>query len=84
MNDRAHSLHAEAVDDFITEVVQSHRAGPCRMVRTSGVDAPDEWARYAWRYESATGEELLSGVDTVRLTPSGKIDAIVVFAGPLV
>ncbi|MDP9866215.1 MULTISPECIES: nuclear transport factor 2 family protein [Streptosporangium] len=73
----------EAVEDFISEVVQRHPSGACRMVRTTRVDAPDEWARYGWRYESATGEALLSGMDTIHVTPEGGIDEIVVFAGPL-
>ncbi len=73
----------KAVEDFITEVVQRHPSGSCLMVRTTRVDAPDEWARYGWRYESAAGEPLLSGMDIVHVAADGDIDEIVVFAGPL-
>ncbi len=73
----------EAVSDFITEVVRSHPSGPCRMVRTTRVDAPGEWARFGWCYEDAEGRVLLSGTDVVHVTPAGDIDEIVVFAGPL-
>ncbi|MBB2915123.1 hypothetical protein FHS43_006443 [Streptosporangium becharense] len=73
----------KAVEDFITEVVQGHPTGLTRMVRTTRVDAPDEWARFGWRYEDANGRGLLSGTDVVHVTPRGDIDEIVVFAGPL-
>ncbi|WP_344973586.1 nuclear transport factor 2 family protein [Streptosporangium fragile] len=73
----------KAVEDFITEVVQVHPTGPTRMVRTTRVDAPDEWARFGWRYEDAAGRILLSGTDVVHVTPRGDIDEIVVFAGSL-
>ncbi|WP_285707650.1 nuclear transport factor 2 family protein [Microtetraspora sp. NBRC 16547] len=73
----------EAVEDFITEVVQGHPSGPSRMVRTTGVDAPSEWARFGWCYEDAAGQIILSGTDVVHVTPAGDIDEIVVFAGPL-
>ncbi|MFG1615769.1 nuclear transport factor 2 family protein [Nonomuraea wenchangensis] len=72
-----------AVEDFITEVVQSYSAGRCRMVRTTAVDAPHEWARFGWRFESADGTAVLTGTDMVHLTAAGDIDQIVVFAGPL-
>ncbi|GAA3145399.1 hypothetical protein GCM10010466_40570 [Planomonospora alba] len=72
-----------AVEDFITEVVRNHPAGRCRMVRTTRVDAPQEWARFGWRFETGDGDPLLSGVDVVHVTPAGDIDEIVVFAGPL-
>ncbi|WP_405150385.1 nuclear transport factor 2 family protein [Sphaerisporangium sp. NBC_01403] len=72
-----------AVEDFITEVVQNYRAGGCRLVRTTSVDAPHEWARFGWRFEAADGGTVLSGTDMVHLTAAGDIDEIVVFAGPL-
>lgn len=71
-----------AVEDFITEVVRRHPAGPCRMFRTTQVDAPDEWARFGWRYLDSAGRELLSGTDVVHIT-ADRIDQIVVFAGQL-
>ncbi|GAA5081195.1 hypothetical protein HNP84_009378 [Thermocatellispora tengchongensis] len=73
----------DAVEDFITEVVQSYRAGGCRLVRTTSVDAPHEWARFGWRFEAPDGGTVLSGTDMVHVTPAGDIDEIVVFAGPL-
>lgn len=73
----------KAVEDFITEVVQGHPAAPCRMVRTTRVDAPEEWARFGWRYEDGEGRSLLSGMDVVHVTAEGDIDEIVVFAGSL-
>ncbi|MER7207955.1 nuclear transport factor 2 family protein [Streptosporangium sp. NPDC000239] len=73
----------EAVNDFITEVVHGHPAGPGRLVRTTRVDAPGEWARFGWRYETADGETVLSGTDVVHVTTAGDIDEIIVFAGPL-
>lgn len=73
----------EAVNDFITEVVHGHPEGPGRLIRTTSVDAPGEWARFGWRYESPTGETILSGTDVVHLTPSGNIDQIIIFAGAL-
>ncbi|WP_202638172.1 nuclear transport factor 2 family protein [Bailinhaonella thermotolerans] len=73
----------QAVEDFITEVVQGHPAGPCRFSRTTGVDAPEEWARFGWRFEGGDGVPLLTGMDVVHLTPRGAIDQIVVFAGTL-
>ncbi|GAA3443920.1 nuclear transport factor 2 family protein [Planomonospora venezuelensis] len=72
-----------SVEDFITQVVQGHPAGPCRLVRTTGVDAPGEWARFGWSYVDAAGRTLLSGVDVAHVTPDGDIDEIVVFAGEL-
>ena len=72
-----------AVADFITEVVQRHPAGHTRMMRTTPVDAPEEWARFGWRYEDADGHPILSGMDVVHLTPAGDIDQVIVFAGPL-
>ncbi|MGW5160883.1 nuclear transport factor 2 family protein [Nonomuraea wenchangensis] len=71
------------VEDFITEVVQGYAAGRCRMVRTTAVDSPHEWARFGWRFESADGATVLSGTDVVHLTAAGDIDEIVVFAGVL-
>ncbi|GIH91640.1 nuclear transport factor 2 family protein [Planobispora siamensis] len=73
----------DAVTDFITEVVRSHGTGGGRMVRTTSVDAPHEWARFGWRFETADGDTVLSGTDVVHLTANGDIDEIVVFAGPL-
>ncbi|MEV0583373.1 nuclear transport factor 2 family protein [Nonomuraea sp. NPDC050310] len=73
----------KAVEDFITEVMQAHPSGPCRMVRATRVDAPEEWARYGWRYEDGEGRTLLQGMDVVHVTAEGDIDEIVVFAGPL-
>ncbi|GGS62200.1 nuclear transport factor 2 family protein [Nonomuraea spiralis] len=72
-----------AVADFITEVVQGYRAGGCRLVRTTSVDAPHEWARFGWRFEAPDGATVLSGTDMVHLTAAGDIDEFVVFAGPL-
>jgi hypothetical protein len=71
------------VEDFITEVVRGYRAGGCRLVRTTSIDAPHEWARFGWRYETPDGGTVLSGTDMVHLTPGGDIDEFVVFAGPL-
>ncbi|TYB45508.1 nuclear transport factor 2 family protein [Actinomadura chibensis] len=73
----------KAVDGFLAEVVQRHPAAPCRLVRTTRVDAPEEWARFGWRYEANDGRSLLSGVDMVHVTPGGGIDHFVVFAGAL-
>ncbi|MGA4987919.1 nuclear transport factor 2 family protein [Nonomuraea bangladeshensis] len=72
-----------AVEDFLTEVVQSYPAGRCRMVRTTVVDAPHEWARFGWRFESADGTAVLRGTDMVHFTAAGDIDEIVVFTGSL-
>ncbi|GAA3971057.1 hypothetical protein GCM10023085_61580 [Actinomadura viridis] len=72
-----------AVDRFITEVVQGHAADDRRMVRTTRVDAPEEWARFGWRYENAAGDSLLTGMDVMHVSPKGGIDEIVVFAGSL-
>ncbi|MER6172065.1 nuclear transport factor 2 family protein [Streptosporangium sp. NPDC001681] len=72
----------KAVEDFITEVVQGHPAGPTRMVRTTRVDAPGEWARFGWRYEDSSGRSLLTGMDVVHVTVEGDIDEIVIFADP--
>ncbi|GHH63331.1 hypothetical protein GCM10017673_04020 [Streptosporangium violaceochromogenes] len=47
------------------------------------MDAPGEWARFGWRYETVTGESILSGMDVVHVTADGDIDEIVVFAGAL-
>ncbi|TDD80360.1 nuclear transport factor 2 family protein [Actinomadura rubrisoli] len=77
------SVGRKAVEDFITEVVQGHPAAPCRMVRTTRVDAPEEWARFGWRYEAGDGHALLSGTDMVHISAAGGIDQIVVFAGSL-
>jgi hypothetical protein len=76
----------KAVEEFIVEVVQGHRSassGPCRMVRTTRVDAPGEWARFGWRCEDGDGRTLLSGMDVVHVTAEGDIDEFVVFAGAL-
>lgn len=73
----------EFVADFIAEVVHRHPAGPARMVRTTAVDAPEEWARFGWRYEDTTGQSILTGMDVVHVTPAGDIDQIIVFAGDM-
>ncbi|MFB4283758.1 nuclear transport factor 2 family protein [Nonomuraea sp. MTCD27] len=73
----------KAVEGFITDVVQGHPAGPCRMMRTSQVDAPEEWARFAWCFTDGAGQVLLTGMDVVHVRAEGDIDEIVVFAGPL-
>lgn len=62
--------------------LRGHSRGPGRMVRTSGVDAPGEWARYSWAYSDASGVVVLDGVDMVHVRDD-RIDRLVVFSGPL-
>ncbi|MEV7228583.1 nuclear transport factor 2 family protein [Polymorphospora sp. NPDC051019] len=70
-----------ALENFVT-YLRGHGRGPGRMVRTSAVDAPGEWARYAWAYRDASGAVVLDGVDMVHVR-DGRIDQLVVFSGPL-
>lgn len=71
----------EAVERFVLDI-RRHPAGPGTMVRCSGVDMPDEWARYRWVFTTPDGGPRLAGTDVVHLR-RGLIDQMIVFAGDL-
>ncbi|MET8830808.1 nuclear transport factor 2 family protein [Streptomyces sp. NPDC004610] len=71
----------EAVEWFVLDI-RNHPAGTGRMVRASGVDMPDEWARYRWVFTTPGGGPRLAGTDVVHLRRD-RIDQIVVFAGEI-
>ncbi|MFF9279603.1 nuclear transport factor 2 family protein [Streptomyces griseosporeus] len=69
----------EAVERFVLDI-RRHPAGTGTMVRCSGVDQPDEWARYEWAFTTPDGGPRLTGTDVVHLRRN-QIDQIIVFAG---
>ncbi|MFJ5264918.1 nuclear transport factor 2 family protein [Streptomyces sp. NPDC088387] len=69
----------EAVERFVLDI-RRHPAGVGTMVRSSGVDMPDEWARYRWVFTTPHDGPRLTGTDVVHLRRS-LIDQIIVFAG---
>lgn len=71
----------EAVERFVLDI-RRHPAGAGRMVRTSGVDMPDEWARYSWVFTTPDGGPRLAGTDVVHLRRN-LIDQVIVFAGDI-
>jgi hypothetical protein len=70
-----------AFEDFMGHL-RAHPRGPGRLVRTTVVDAPGEWARYGWTYYDGAGVPELTGTDMVRLRDH-RIDRMVVFSGEL-
>ncbi|WP_165987545.1 nuclear transport factor 2 family protein [Streptomyces sp. YIM 98790] len=70
-----------SVEGFMNSL-RGHPRGPGRIVRTTAVDAPGEWARYGWAYRDASGATVLEGTDMVHLRDV-RIDQMVVFSGPL-
>ncbi|MEU2284598.1 nuclear transport factor 2 family protein [Streptomyces sp. NPDC013178] len=71
----------EAVERFVLDI-RRHPAGAGTMVRCSGVDMPDEWARYQWVFTMPDGGPRLAGTDVVHLRRN-LIDQIIVFAGDI-
>ncbi len=71
----------EAVERFVLDI-RSHPAGIGTMVRSSGVDMPDEWARYRWVFTTPDGGPRLTGTDVVHLRRS-LIDQVIVFTGDI-
>ncbi|MFI6209679.1 nuclear transport factor 2 family protein [Streptomyces sp. NPDC051041] len=71
----------EAVERFVLDI-RRHPAGAGRMVRTSGVDMPGEWARYSWVFTTPEGGPRLAGTDVVHLRRD-RIDQVIVFAGDI-
>ncbi|MFJ7421905.1 nuclear transport factor 2 family protein [Streptomyces uncialis] len=69
----------EAVERFVLDI-RRHPAGAGSMVRCSGVDMPDEWARYRWAFTTPDQGPRLAGTDIVHLRRN-LIDQIIVFAG---
>ncbi|MFJ4772652.1 nuclear transport factor 2 family protein [Streptomyces uncialis] len=69
----------EAVERFVLDI-RRHPAGAGSMVRCSGVDMPDEWARYRWVFTTPDEGPRLAGTDIVHLRRN-LIDQIIVFAG---
>ncbi|MEU0689316.1 nuclear transport factor 2 family protein [Streptomyces uncialis] len=69
----------EAVERFVLDI-RRHPAGAGSMVRCSGVDMPDEWARYQWVFTTPDEGPRLAGTDIVHLRRN-LIDQIIVFAG---
>ncbi|MGK5549688.1 nuclear transport factor 2 family protein [Streptomyces sp. URMC 127] len=68
-----------AVERFVLDI-RRHPAGTGTMTRCSGVDMPDEWARYDWAFTTPDGGPRLTGTDVVHLRRN-LIDQIIVFAG---
>ncbi|MFD4829664.1 nuclear transport factor 2 family protein [Streptomyces uncialis] len=71
----------EAVERFVLDI-RRHPAGAGSMVRCSGVDMPDEWARYRWAFTTPDQGPRLAGTDIVHLRRN-LIDQIIVFAGDI-
>ncbi|MCQ8773628.1 nuclear transport factor 2 family protein [Streptomyces telluris] len=69
----------EAVERFVRDI-RRHPAGTGTMTRCSGVDMPDEWARYQWVFTTPDEGPRLTGTDVVHLRRN-LIDQIIVFAG---
>ncbi|ASP31886.1 hypothetical protein [Labrenzia sp. VG12] len=55
-----------------------------KIVRSSGIDAHHDMARFAWRLVKADGTALPDGLDIVSIDEqSGKLKAVLGFFGPL-
>ncbi|OHV41363.1 MULTISPECIES: hypothetical protein [Pseudofrankia] len=50
-------------------------------VRTSGVDAHHDAARYEWALRDRAGQAVLGGLEIVRFTPEARLTSIVSFVG---
>lgn len=71
----------EAVERFVLDI-RHHPAGTGTMVRSSRVDARDEWARYDWVFTTPDQGPRLAGTDVVHLRRE-RIDQVIVFAGEI-
>ncbi|BCJ34139.1 hypothetical protein Athai_16420 [Actinocatenispora thailandica] len=71
-----------AVVERFVQDIRRHPAGVGRMVRSSAVDMPGEWARYQWVFTTPDGGPRLVGTDVVHLRRS-LIDQVIVFAGEI-
>ncbi|MEV6177542.1 nuclear transport factor 2 family protein [Streptomyces sp. NPDC052016] len=71
----------EEVERFVLDI-RRHPAGAGTMVRCSGVDMPDEWARYQWVFTTPGQGPRLAGTDVVHLRRN-LIDQVIVFAGDI-
>jgi hypothetical protein len=54
-----------------------------RVDVTSGIDAHNGFARYAWTMHAAHGSTILEGMDVAEFNPDGRIARLVMFFGPL-
>jgi hypothetical protein len=50
-------------------------------VRTSGVDAHHDAARYEWVLRDRAGQAVLGGIEIVRFTPEARLTSIISFFG---
>ncbi|EFC86317.1 nuclear transport factor 2 family protein [Parafrankia sp. EUN1f] len=50
-------------------------------VRTSGLDAHHDCARYEWALRDRAGQAVIGGIEIVRFTPEGRLTSIVSFFG---
>jgi hypothetical protein len=73
------SVGIRALADLITELTASYPGH--RPVRTSGVDAHHDNARYEWVLHERGGREVLAGTELVRFTPDVRLTSIVSFFG---
>lgn len=78
------TVHTVGVDELLAHInsVLERRPG-ATVVRTSGVDAHHNLARFAWQVVNADGSALPDGLDLVEISDDGRINRIVGFFGPV-
>lgn len=80
-NPLAGCVGIQALAELISELTAAY---PGHLpVRTSGVDAHHDTARYEWTLRDRVGQPVLGGTEIVRFTPEARITSIVAFFGQL-
>lgn len=69
----------EALARLITELATAYPGHA--PVRTSGVDAHHDTARYTWALNDQGGRSVLAGIEIVRFTPEGRLTSLLSFFG---
>jgi hypothetical protein len=73
------SVGVGALAELISELTAAYPG--YLPVRTSGVDAHHDTARYAWSLRDRAGQSVITGVEIVRFTAEGRLTSIVSFFG---
>jgi hypothetical protein len=73
------SVGVGALAELISELTAAYPG--YLPVRTSGVDAHHDTARYTWSLRDRGGQSVLTGVEIVRFTAEGRLTSIVSFFG---
>jgi hypothetical protein len=69
----------QALATLISDLTAAH---PGHLpVRTSGVDAHHDAARYEWELRNSAGTAVLGGIEIVRFTPEARLTSIISFFG---